>query len=321
LRLAWRRNVKAITAVKPGDGFEHWHQVTCRSYSVTECRPVIDRHFRARIAIRELGGLAISDIWTATPPDHLIRVTRGPAEIRKDSRDYFMLWLMLHGRVGLAQNGRSGFMQAGDLFIYDQSQPFVLDFGSRYRALMVTIPRPLLTSRMPSAHRLAGRRIAADSNLGGLAGSLVQQLYRVDENTRDDIAYRLADSALDIFVTTLEAESASSGTTTHQLRLGAAKRYMLARLDDPELDLERIAKSQAMAPRTLYRLFAAEGTTPIRWLWQQRLAASFKALTEGKVTQVTDAALSHGFSDVSHFSRAFKATFGQPPRAFVRHSR
>ena len=73
-----------------------------------------------------------------------------------------------------------------------------------------------------------------------------------------------------------------------------------------------------MAPRTLYRLFAAEGTTPIRWLWQQRLAASFKALTEGKVTQVTDAALSHGFSDVSHFSRTFRATFGQSPRMFKR---
>lgn len=313
--------MKAITAVKPGDGFEHWHQVTCRSYSVTECRPVIDRHFRARIAIRELGALAISDIWTTTPPDHLIRVTRGPAEIRKDSRDYFMLWLMMDGQIGLAQSGRSEFMQAGDLFVYDQSRPFVLNFGSRYRALMVTIPRPLLTSRLPSAHRHAGRRIAAGSSLGGLAGSLVQQLYRLNDATRDDVAHRLGASALDILVTTLDAEAASSGSTAHQRWLDQAKRYMLAKLDDPDLNLERIAKSQDMAPRTLYRLFAAEGTTPIRWLWQQRLAASFKALTEGKVSRVTDAALSYGFSDVSHFSRTFRATFGQSPRVFVRHGR
>lgn len=313
--------MKAITAVKPGDGFEHWHQVTCRSYSVTECRPVIDRHFRARIAIRDLGALAISDISTATGPDRLIRVTRGPAEIRRDPRDYFMLWLMLDGQIALAQNGRSAFMRTGDLFVYDQSQPFVLDFGPRYRALMVTIPRPLLASRMPSAHRLGGRRIAAGSCLGALTGSLVQQLYRLDDTTRDDVAHRLGASALDILVTTFDAEADGPLGSTQRHRLDEAKHYILARLDDPELDLETIAKSQDMAPRTLYRLFAAEGTTPIRWLWQQRLAASFKALTEGKVTQVTDAALSYGFSDVSHFSRAFRATFGQPPRAFMRHSR
>ena len=187
---------------------------------------------------------------------------------------------------------------------------------------MVTIPRPLLTSRLPSAHRLGGRRVAAGSGVGALTGSLVQQLYRLDDTTRDDVASRFAASALDIVVTAFDAEAdGSPRPTTQQQRLDDAKRYILARLDDSELDLETIAKSQDMAPRTLYRLFAAEDTTPIRWLWQQRLAASFKALTEGRATQVTDAALSCGFTDVSHFSRAFRATFGQSPRVFVRHRR
>ena len=311
--------MKAITAVRPSDGFEHWHQVTCRSYSTTECRRVVDRRFRARITIRELGALAISALSTSTPPDELIRVTRGPAEIRRDPRDYFMLWLLLDGQIGLTQNGRSTLMRAGDLFVYDQAQPFVLDFGSRYRALMVTIPRPLLTSRVPQAHQLAGRRIAASSNLGALAASIVRQLYQLEDTTREDVAYRLGASALDMLVTTLDAQADPwPGSTRQQRRLAEAKRYMLAHLDDPNLDLERIAKAQDIAPRTLYRLFAGEGTTPIRWLWQQRLAASFKALTEGKVTQVTDAALNHGFSDVSHFSRTFRATFGQSPRVFRR---
>jgi AraC-like DNA-binding protein len=76
-----------------------------------------------------------------------------------------------------------------------------------------------------------------------------------------------------------------------------------------------------MAPRTLNRLFAGEGATPIRWLWQQRLAASFTALVEGRVGQVTDAALSFGFSDLSHFSRAFKAQFGHSPQFVLRQKR
>jgi AraC-like DNA-binding protein len=313
--------VKAITAVKPGDGFEHWHQVTCRSYSLTECRRVADRRFAAQITIRELGALAISALSTTTPPEEPIHVTRSPADIRRDPRDYFMLWLMLDGQIGLAQNGRSALMQPGDLFVYDQSRPFVLDFGPHTKALMVTIPRPLLNRRFARAHQLGGRRIAADSSVGPLAGSLVAELYRL-EHASEDVASRLGASALEMLVTAVEGEADSgSEPAEHQDRLARAKRFILANLDDPTLELGRIARSQDMAPRTLYRLFAAEGTTPIRWLWQQRLAASFAALTEGKVAKVTDAALGHGFSDVSHFSRTFKTAFGHAPSTFARKRR
>eukprot|EP01032_Pedospumella_encystans_P034527 gene34527-39031_t len=62
------------------------------------------------------------------------------------------------------------------------------------------------------------------------------------------------------------------------------------------------------------RLFATEGTTPGRWLWQQRLEASYRALAEGRVRQVSQAALEFGFTDLSHFSRAFKARFGRSPK-------
>lgn len=313
--------MKAITAVRPGDGFEYWHQVTCRSYSVTECRRVADRRFEAQIAIRELGSLAISSLTTATPPEERIHVTRSPEDIRRDPRDYFMLWLMLDGQIGLAQNGRSAVMRPGDLFIYDQSRPFALDFDPYTRALMATIPRSLLNQRFPLAHQLGGRKIAADSTTGPLAGSLMTELYRLDHASAE-VASRLGASALDMLVTAMEAE-ADGGIqpADHRNRLTGAKRFILANLDDPHLDIERIARSQDVAPRTLYRLFAAEGTTPIRWLWQQRLAASFKALSEGKISKVTDAALSYGFSDVSHFSRSFKAAFGHAPGVVARQRR
>jgi len=120
---------------------------------------------------------------------------------------------------------------------------------------------------------------------------------------------------MDILATALESELAGDEALQkerHRL-LPQIKSYMLARLHEAELDLASIARAQNIAPRTLSRVFAAEGTTPIRWLWQQRLAASYKALAEGRVDNVTDAALSSGFTDMSHFSRAFKREFGHLP--------
>jgi AraC-like DNA-binding protein len=153
-----------------------------------------------------------------------------------------------------------------------------------------------------------------------LTATIVRQLAAFDAPLGKEVANRVSASALDILTTTLEVELTDvvDGAAEGRPRLDQVKRYVLANLDDAEMTVETIAAAQNVAPRTLHRLFSAEGTTPIRWLWQQRLAASYRALAEGRITYVTDAALSFGFTDLSHFSRAFKKTFGRSPHTLVR---
>lgn len=308
-------SISDVTAVRPSDGFDHWHQVTCRDFSRTECRRA-PQAFRARVAIRRFGPLAVNDIWSTTSQDERIHVTRSPQDIRKDPRDYFMLWLSLGGETILSQCGREAPLHPGDMVLHDQSQPFALEFGPRARAMMVSIPRPLLTARLADAATLAARAIPRTSKLGALCGTLMRQMTDIDQ-VSDRVVGRLSQSALDMFVATLEGELIVEPPHGDP-RLERAKTFIRAHLHDPDLDLETIAKAQNMAPRTLNRLFAAEATTPIRWLWQQRLALSYRALSEGQVRQVTDAALDYGFSDLSHFSRVFKAAFGKTPHEVKR---
>jgi hypothetical protein len=168
-------SVHNITAAPDNHCFEHWHEVTCRNYSVTEYRRPVIGPFRGQITARRFGALTVSDVYSSFS-DCGIEVTRGAGEIRRDPRDHFMLYLVCCGEVGVDQDGRTARIGAGDLFIYDQSQPFTLEFGGYSRGIVLTIPRPLMVSRLPTSHRLTARRIDGRSQLGSLTTSIVRQI-------------------------------------------------------------------------------------------------------------------------------------------------
>jgi AraC-like DNA-binding protein len=310
-------NRDPTTTVTPEDGFDAWHQVTCRSFSLSQCRRESDKSFRAQVSSRTFGALALSRV--SSQATNGFRMVRGHAEIRNDQRDHFMLFFVTGGQIDLDQDNRQASALPGDLLLYDQAFPFTLDFRG-HQATLVNIPRALLVSRVPKVRHFTGRRISGTSALGKLAGTVVHQMTDFDDTTKDEVKDRLVTSALDILATTFEAELGDDTdlrTDRHRL-LPRIERYILAHLHEPALDLEAIAHALGIAPRTLSRVFAVAGTTPIRWMWRQRLVASYKALSEGRTDSVTEAALSSGFTDLSHFSRAFKREFGQLPNVIQR---
>jgi len=296
------------------DSFERWHEVTCRSYSVS--RPQRDSKdvFRVRLSSRPFGALALTEGRTISTG--ATRLIREPAEIRRDHRDQFVLFLVLDGEVGIVQRGREAHARAGDLFLYDQASPFVLEFPRPRHTIMLNIPRQLMEARIPRAQILTARRIVGDTEVGELVGAMVRRLTGFDDRTAVEIKDRVSAATLDMVATALEAETVDDLLTysgRHRLR-GSVETYLLANLHDPGLSIETISIALNIPARTLNRVFGPSGTTPMRWLWQQRLAASHRALAQGRMNSVTEAAMSFGFSDVSHFSRAFKAAFGRSPK-------
>lgn len=297
--------------VKPGDSFERWHQVTCQDFSLTDCDHVRIPKFRGGILGHQFDRLTVNDIWLSTEMDERLCVMRRATDVRRDPRDYFMLWLVLDGEVVLTHGDQQADLTKGDLALHDQSQPFTLAFSASAQATIVSIPRAQLTSRLPDAHRLAARRIPARMTSSSFARSIVQQLRRGGDPAGGEGVARLSSCALDVI--SIAIEQSTCGELAQDRRLAGIKKYIISNLHDSHLSVDKIALANNVTPRTLSRIFAQENTTPIRWLWQQRLAASYKALSEGQIKQVTEAALSFGFADLSHFSRAFKSAFGHPP--------
>lgn len=309
--------------VRPGDSFEAWHHATCRNYSTTQSRGVPDQHFRASVRMRPFGPVAISEIASELRNQDRLEVTRAPADIRHDPRDDFLLWIARSGTTCIEQDGRVAVLGPGDLALHDQARPFSLTFASMSSAIMVVMPRACLTARLPLAERLVARRIARDMPLARLSATLARQVARSPESLPGVTTDRLCDAALDIWSTLLDssfdgaAVQASTRAPVSTRRLHEVKRYMLDRLDDPDLNIVSIATAHQVSTRTLIRMFAAEGVTPMRWLLAQRLQAAHDALSHGSALSVTDVALGCGFSDLSHFSRCFRAAYGRTAQAVL----
>lgn len=301
-------------AVRPEDSFEHWHQVTCRQFSRTECRAPTEGHFSAQVSIRDFGDLVLDDIWSVAPGADSVQVERRSSDIRADQRDCFMYWLMLDGFAGLEQNGRCLTLRSGDMVLQDQARPFTLDIGPTCHAVMVTIPRPLLEARSYGVGRLAAQKISRDARMAPMASAIVRQAFGLAAASMGAQDRQIGASVLDLLAATLDCEiGRTTASSRSEKRLEEVKDYMRSRLGDSSLDVEQIARDRSMSERTLYRLFALEATTPIQWLWEQRLGTAYRLLSERTALRVTDVALQSGFSDLSHFSKAFRARFGRAP--------
>lgn len=94
----------------------------------------------------------------------------------------------------------------------------------------------------------------------------------------------------------------------------AAARLVDARLLDPDLCAETLTTALGLSRSSLYRAFRPVGGVQA-YIRQRRLenARDVLAARVGPHPTVSEVAHSHGFASDSHFSRAFRKTFGYPP--------
>jgi AraC family transcriptional regulator, glycine betaine-responsive activator len=83
-------------------------------------------------------------------------------------------------------------------------------------------------------------------------------------------------------------------------------------IGDP-LDLGQLARAAGVGPRQLNRLFREKlGLSTMAYYRQLRLETGRNLLRNAPLA-VTDVALATGFATPAHFSRAFRARYGEPP--------
>jgi AraC-like DNA-binding protein len=89
-------------------------------------------------------------------------------------------------------------------------------------------------------------------------------------------------------------------------------------LADSELDPAMLARRHSISLRSLQMLFAEHGTSPAKWIRDERLHRIRADLTDPRLAHVTVAMIGErwGLVDASQVSRLFRAKYGVSPSRY-----
>jgi AraC-like DNA-binding protein len=142
--------------------------------------------------------------------------------------------------------------------------------------------------------------------------ALVAQAVAAARAPRGSLLDALAVAALWRYAA--DAESPPAGLVPR------ARAVIHEQLDDPGLDLDRLARAVHVSPAHLVRRFRAElDTTPMAYLWERRVAVAIDLLQSTGLPHKEVAART-GFRSAYHFSRRVRAEAGVPPTDVRRQS-
>lgn len=305
----------STTEVDTPERFDYWRDVVCKHCIPANSDSAHRSAFDATLSGKTVGPLTYASMAS---PEHLWE--RDPRHIRSGPEEGLWVSYMERGTACLEQNGRTVVQKPGDIVLYDASRPF------RYRIApesfhFIGIPRDLILRRTACAERLVATPLGEGTGFGTVLGAFIKELGKSASADAHATAAHLTGSLLDLLAGLLELHDGrdSSRSATEALYERACA-YVQEHINDEGLSVEAIARHERVSPRTISRVFAAAGTTPMRYIWQKRLDASYCALAQGSVRKVSELAHDYGFCDLSHFSRAFKKNFGVSPQSvLLRH--
>jgi AraC-like DNA-binding protein len=112
------------------------------------------------------------------------------------------------------------------------------------------------------------------------------------------------------------AEEAAIGGGLRVARLRAAKAYIVGNSSRRGVSVGTAAAHLGVTPRSLQRLFEADGTTFSAFLLGQRLTRAYHMLCDPQSSDspVSSIAYEAGFGDLSYFNRCFRRLYGATPK-------
>jgi AraC family transcriptional activator of tynA and feaB len=292
--------------VVPVDLFQAGLRSVCGLFDVDPACP--EGSVNGHVNLRRRGRLDVAEVILDAH-----RVNRSFKHIRQDDGQNYFAIFQLQGRCLIRQAGRASMLSSGGFCVVDSAYPseFVYN-GSQSRQISFHLPRPEMEGRFGRTMKAHGQLVEAKHWFPAIR-SVVTRFLDVDEPTA---CRHLEESLLSLIGAALVELSGIEKSRDHRMTnvLDNALRLIEAHSDDAEFSPNVLAQRMGVSARTLQRHFKLLGETAGRHLLEARLKAAYRRIVAGGRDQsVTDIAFAAGFSDLSHFHRAFRAKYGVTP--------
>jgi AraC-like DNA-binding protein len=263
------------------------------------------------LEMRRAGVVGIANI--ATTPANLIR----NASHLSDGNDAIVVQLWQQGLTYATQGKHGNQIKASDGLIFDNAKAAMLCVEEAARFWVLTIPRNKITGLRPRVNRFAGIKLGDELAVrllfGYLEGTPAQDLGN------DHAAQLFGNHLVDLVALAIGGEGDTREPEERggvsAARLAAILQEISNQIANLGLSADTLAAQLGITPRYVHRLLEQSGQTFTQHVLQKRLEKAAELLVgdKGQDRRIADIAVEVGFSDLSHFNRAFRRHFGDTP--------
>jgi AraC family transcriptional regulator, positive regulator of tynA and feaB len=298
--------------VHPRDRLAYWREEATKAFVTHEFSTPLKHNFSGEVCVGALGDVGVAEFRTDQA-----EVNRTGRCLRAAEDDDALLIRQIDGGVTVHQDARDVRTYPGDVYILDPRRTFTLVVPANTHALVFKVPRAELQGRLGEISSFTARPLSRGGSVAGLASEFLAMLASCTDAIDRTNSAKLAQQALDLVALAFRPKDAlvrlSSGKAAVLLRL---KSIIEDRLCDPQLKPGAAAAAAGISVRYANALLADEDTSLERYIILRRLHRCNEILLNAtqRSRTVSDIAYSCGFTDLSHFSRRYKAHFGFSPK-------
>lgn len=295
-----------------------WREVIGRTVAKTDFEPLPGTRFSQTATLRSMPGLTI-----VTGTGNGYRAERTAALLAGSSDDFYLL-VHAEGESQVSQLGREISFGSGEALLLSGTDVASKLVWEPLRYIVIGVPREALRARLKNPEAALMKQIPGSNEalrvlvsylsavnrgdpplIGAGAGPLLPPLFAT--HVYDLMAMAIA--------ATRDEGPEAEGLGLRAARLQAIKADIARNPGRLGLSVASVAVRHGVSPRYVHMLFAAEGVTFSEFVLNQRLLHAHRMLNEPHLGSRTigSIAFEAGFSDLSHFNRAFRLRFSATP--------
>ncbi|WP_374650839.1 helix-turn-helix domain-containing protein [Dongia sp.] len=298
----------------------HWHDAIARAYFPLELKFRQPDSFNGDLAIWQLGDVSLSRLTSES-----LLYRRQRQHCANERGEQFLITVPARSDVFFAQLGKEVRCSPGGFLLERSNEPYEFSHEQAADLWVLKVEASALAGRIRAPGRFCSMTFDAANGAGGMFVDMLHLIPGRFDAMTDEVRNTVGQQLIELLVLSLKADErtlTSASSTVREAHLTRIEAFVRHNLQNPDLDMDAIARACGISTRYLHELFRDTNQTLGQWIRDQRLEACRATLADPANRQtVAEIAYRWGFGDQAQFSRAFKAHFGQSPKEFREQTR